>query len=462
MLGSLPAAQNELFYDFCLEDYVPQDNLLRQIDQFLDFSDLRKHLSSFYSHTGRPSIDPELMIRMLIVGYCYGIRSERRLCEEVNLNLAYRWFCRLGLEGGLPDHSTFSKARHGRFRDSDAFRRVFEQVVDRCMAEGLVGGEGFATDASLIKADANWEHSVPGKEIMDHLPQSDASRPIQDYLDELEQSEPQGNTPKKISLSDPQSRWSCNRKGAADFFYSNNYLIDIENNIIMDTRATPANRSNEVESTREMISHVETHFDIKPNRLMGDTAYGTAPMLGWLVEEKHIEPHIPVWDKSEGKEGLFARSDFTWHKQEEYYQCPAGKRLLNGRRNFKQPRTGITKANTIIYSTSAADCKTCHYKQQCCPNTSNRKIARSIHESSRYVARAIIKTPEYKQSSNDRKKVEVVFGHMKNILKFERLRLRGLNGAQDEFLLVALAQNLRKLAKCCYRPPPDRGLAVTV
>ena len=169
MMGELPTSQNELFYDFCLEKYVPHDHLLRQIDHFLELSQLRDHLSAFYSTTGRPSIDPELMIRMLIVGYCFGIRSERRLCEEVHLNLAYRWFCRLGLEGEVPDHSTFSKNRHGRFRDSDAFRYLFEEVVRCCMTEGLIAGEGFATDASVIKADANRQRSVPGANAVDWL-----------------------------------------------------------------------------------------------------------------------------------------------------------------------------------------------------------------------------------------------------------------------------------------------------
>src|SRR5210317_269396 len=146
MMGQLPASQNTLFYEFCLEKHIPEDHLLRQIDRFLDFDTIRQHLTSHYSHTGRPSIDPELMIRMLLLGYCYGIRSERRLCEEVNFNLAYRWFCRLGLEDAVPDHSTFSKNRHGRFRDSDLLRYVFNTVVTRCVEEGLVGGEGFAID----------------------------------------------------------------------------------------------------------------------------------------------------------------------------------------------------------------------------------------------------------------------------------------------------------------------------
>ena len=145
MMGTQGAAQEQLFYSFSLEAHVPPDHLLHGIDRFLDLSLLREHLAPFYSHTGRPSIDPELMIRMLVIGYSFGIRSERRLCEEVHLNLAYRWFCRLDLEQRVPDHSTFSKNRHGRFRQSDAFRHVFETVLRRCMKEGLVGSEGFAT-----------------------------------------------------------------------------------------------------------------------------------------------------------------------------------------------------------------------------------------------------------------------------------------------------------------------------
>src|SRR5262249_28492686 len=151
MMGEQRDNQQRLFYSFNLDEHVPADHLLRGINQFLDLSDLRSYLAPFYSHTGRPSIDPELMIRMLIVGYCFGIRSERRLCEEVHLNLAYRWFCRLGLEGAVPGPSTFSKTRHGRFRESDAFRHVFEAVLARCMTEGLVGAEGFAIDASVVK-----------------------------------------------------------------------------------------------------------------------------------------------------------------------------------------------------------------------------------------------------------------------------------------------------------------------
>jgi transposase len=185
MMGQQSGHQDQLFYSFNLESHVPADHLFRGVDRFLDLGELRQHLAPFYSHTGRPSIDPQLLIRMLIVGYCFGIRSERRLCEEVHLNLAYRWFCRLGLEGSAPDHSTFSKNRHGRFRDSDTLRFVFEQVLERCVREGLVGGEGFAIDASLVKADANRQRGVPGTEA-DWSDRASISRPVREYLAALD------------------------------------------------------------------------------------------------------------------------------------------------------------------------------------------------------------------------------------------------------------------------------------
>src|SRR5579862_3765843 len=185
MMGERRSGQEALFYEFSLERHVPVEHLLRSIDRFVDLDGVRSELAPFYSEVGRPSIDPELMIRMLIVGYCFGIRSERRLCEEVHLNLGYRWFCRLGLEGAVPDHSTFSKNRHGRFRDSDLFRRLFEQVVWLCMQAGLVGGDGFAIDASVIEADASRNRKTPGRPTT--WPDDETvTRPVREYLDALD------------------------------------------------------------------------------------------------------------------------------------------------------------------------------------------------------------------------------------------------------------------------------------
>jgi transposase len=457
MMGRRGGTQDRLFYSFNLDDQVPPDHLLRGIDQVLDLGDLHNHLAPFYSHTGRPSIDPALMVRMLIVGYCFGIRSERRLCEEVHLNLAYRWFCRLDLDEAVPDHSTFSKNRHGRFRQSDVLRHVFESVLRRCMSEGLVGGEGFAIDASVIKADANRARGVPGSEVAQWDKDTAASRAVREYLDGLEESNPTGDDEgeppeppsigKNVSLTDPAARWTAAPGGPAFYAYSTNYLIDLDAGIIVDVEATPAHRTQEVESTKTMIERVEQRFGLKPERLVGDTAYGTAPMLGWMVQDKGIEPHVPVWDKTERKDGTLSSTEFVWDGQANQYQCPQGHALLSERRAFTKPRDHVTKDETIIYRASQHDCTGCPMKQQCCPNTPARKIRRSLHEDSRDVARQLATTPRYKQSRRDRKKVEILFAHLKRILKLDRLRLRGLAGAHDEFLLAATAQNLRRMAK---------------
>jgi transposase len=447
MMGQQSGVQAPLFYTFNLDSHIPQDHLLRGIDPFLDLRELREHLADYYSATGRPSIAPELMIRMLVIGYCFGIRSERRLCEEVHLNLAYRWFCRLGLEQPVPDHSTFSKNRHGRFRKSGAFRQLFESVLKRCMAEGLVRGEGFATDASIIKADAQRQRGVAGDKPIHWGKPEEASRPVREYLAALEVENPTDTTPKVISLTDPAASWTAAPGGPAFFAYSTNYLIDLKAGIIMDVEPSAVNSAAEVQATQTMLDRVEEKFGITPDRLAGDTNYGAAAMLGWLVEVKQIEPHVPVWDKAQRQDGTFSRSDFVWNEQRNEYRCPTGNVLRSDWRPFKNPRAHITKADTVIYRSSIHDCASCPLKARCCPNTPTRKIARSVHEAARDVARAIGQTAAYKQSCKDRKKVEMLFAHLKRILRLDKLRLRGFSGAKDEFLLAATAQNLRRMAK---------------
>jgi transposase len=458
MMGQQAGVQDQLFYSFNLDAYVPANHVLRGSDRFLDLSDLRRHLVGHYSNTGWPSIDPELMIRMLVIGYCFGIRSERRLCEEVHLNLAYRWFCRLGLEDKTPDHSTFSKNRHGRFRESNTFRHVFESVLRRCMTEGLVEGEGFAIDASVVRADANRARGVPGAQAMDWKSGTGSSRAVREYVAALEEVNPTETPPKSVSLTDPGARYTAAPGGPAFYAYSTNYLVDLKAGIIVDVEATPALRTDEVNATRTMIERVADRFDMKPTRLVGDMAYGAAEILDWIVNEKAIEPHVPVWDKSQRQDETLSSSDFQWHEQADEYRCPQGHALRKQRREFQTPRTHITKAGTIIYRASQSDCGTCPMKARCCPNTPMRKIARSVHESARDVARALAKTDEYKQSRKDRKKVEMLFAHLKRILKLDRLRLRGLSGAQDEFLIGATVQNLRRMAKWLLPAAPHGGL----
>jgi transposase len=454
MMGERRVRQDALFYGFSLEGHVPAGHLLRSVDRFVEFDGLRQELAPYYSAIGRPSVDPELMIRMLIVGYCFGIRSERRLCEEVHLNLAYRWFCGLGLDGGVPDHSTFSKNRHGRFRDSDLLRWLFETVLQRCIDEGMVGGEGFAVDASLIAADVGDRSRVEGAA---GLPPEATSRAVEEYLAALDDAAfgaATEVTPKFIAPADPAARWTAAHRGPAFFAYSANYLIDTDHAIIIDVEATTAIRQAEVLAAKRMVERSLEGFDLYPEKLIGDTAYGTAEMLDWLINERGIEPHIPVFDKSQRTDGTFSREDFAYDHASDTYRCPAGKPIQHYRRRFTTPRTGVMKDNSMRYRASKRDCQACPLKPRCCPNAPARKISRSIYEGARDLARELAKTEAYQTSRCRRKKVEMLFAHLKRILKLDRLRLRGPNGARDEFHLAATAQNLRKLAMLIPAPVP--------
>src|SRR6202051_1420559 len=433
MMGHQQVEQAALFYEFSLERHIPTGHLLRSIDRFVEFGELRRGMASCYSTTGRPSVDPELMIRMLIVGYCFGIRSERRLCEEVHLNLAYRWFCRLGLDGEGPDHSTFSKNSHARFRDCDLLRKLFETVIRRCMAEGLVEGAAFAVDASLIAADANKQRSTPGSDEVDWEAIARTRRSVREYLDTLDEAAwgaASETVPKFISKSDPAAQWTGAHKGQAFFAYADNYLIDLKAAIIVDVEATRAIRQAEVGAARTMIERTEDCLGLCPERRAADSAWGSAEMLGWLVNERAIEPHIPVFDKSARDDGTFSRGDFDYNQETDVYVCPAGKALTS-------TGTLVNDGATLLYRASKYDCDACELKPRCCPKMPARKVPRSIYENARDVARDIAKTEAYVTSRHQRKKIEMLFAHLKRILRLDRLRLRGPSGAQDEFLLAA-------------------------
>lgn len=452
MMGRRAQDQEQLFYSFNLEEAVPEDHLVREIAAVLDLNWVYEALAPHYATIGRPSIDPVLMIRMLIVGYVFAIRSERALCREVQVNLAYRWFCGLSIEDKLPDHSAFSRARNERFGESDIFRQVFERGVAACIAANLVGGEGFAVDASLIAADANKHRSIPGGEWNRDIAPERASRAVKEYLatlDDIAFGKASEVTPKFVSPSDPAAQWTGALRNAAFFAYADNYLIDVKFGVIMDVEASRAIRQAEVGASQTMIERTELCFGIKPDWLVADSAYGAAPNLNWLVNEKAISPHIPVLDKSKREDGTFSREDFTYDKERDIYICPAGKTL-------KTTGTLVNGGATLQYLASTHDCRSCPLKSKCCPLPPHRKISRDIHEQARDVARAIAKTEAYVQTRRDRKKIEMLFAHLKRILRLNRLRLRGPRGAQFEFTLAAIAQNLRRLGKLTSRPPPQR------
>jgi transposase len=449
MMGRLNHDQGVFFYSFRLDEAVPADHPIRQIARVLDLSWVHSELAPFYPNVGRPSIDPALMIRMLIVGYVFAIRSERALCRDVQVNLAYRWFCGLSIEDKVPDHSAFSRARHERFRESDMLRRVFERVVEACIAAGLVSGEGFAVDASLIVADANKQRSIPGPEWKKKCAGEPASRATREYLATLDDAAfgaASEVTPKFVSPSDPAAQWTGAMRGPAFFAYADNYLIDVKFGIIVDVEASRAIRQAEVGAAKTMIERTEARFDLKPTYLAADTAYGSAETLNWIVNDKRIAPHIPVIDKSTREDGTLSRADFSFDKEHDVYVCPNGKLLHT---------TGtIFEGSTLRYRASKLDCDGCALKMQCCPNTPARQVPRDIHEDARDVARALAKTAAFEQSRRNRKRVEMLFAHLKRILRLGRLRLRGPCGAKDEFTLAAIAQNLRRLAKLVARPPP--------
>src|SRR3977135_4698967 len=357
MMGRLKHDPGQLFYSFCLEDVVPSDHRVREIAAVLDLSWVHGELAPYYSPIGRPSIDPVLMIRMLILGYVFAIRSERLLCQEVKVNLAYRWFCDLSIEDKIPDHSAFSRARNERFRDSDICRGVFEGGVEACIGAGLFGGEGFAVDASLIVADANKQRSIPGRDRDKNRDPETASLAVKEYLATLDDAAfgaASDVTPKFVSPSDPSAQWTQAMRGPAFFAYADNYLIDVKFGIIMDVEASRAIRQAEVGAAKTMIERTQECFDIKPERLAADTAYGSGANLDWLVNDKEKRPPLPTLDKSKREDGTFSREDFTFDKARDIYTCPAGKVLTTTGR--------IMDDDLLLYRASKLDCAVCQFK----------------------------------------------------------------------------------------------------
>jgi len=328
-------------------------------------------------------------------------------------------------------------------------------VVEACIAAGLVGGEGFAVDASLIVADANKQRSIPGKDWDKKRDPATASRAVKEYLATLDDAAfgaASEVTPKFVSPSDPAAQWTGAMRGPAFFAYADNYLIDVKFGIIMDVEASRAIRQAEVGAAKTMLERTEERFGLKPERLAADTAYGSAATLDWIVNEMGIAPHIPVIDKSKRKDGTLSREDFIWDKNNNVYICPAGKTLTT---------TGHASTDhTIRYNALVGDCRACPLKPKCCPNMPSRRILRDVNEDAREVARALLDTEAFEQSRRDRKRVEMLFAHLKRILRLGRLRLRGPHGAQFEFTLAAIAQNLRRLAKLTARSPPATAACV--
>src|ERR1700747_3209726 len=472
MMGRQDRGQRQLFYEFSLDEMIPTDHLLRRINVFATavLADLHEQLKTFYSYTGRPSVDPELMIRILLVGYCYGIRHERRLRQEVALHLAYRWFCKLDLDDKVPHHSTFSVNRLRRFRERDILRHIFERVVAGSIVAGLRKGEGFAVDASVMEANASRYHGKAPDELdwsdaqrqkralAEHLAGLETEAQIEEGVDGRDggsdgkpTAKPDRKQPKVISPSDPSSAWTAKANKRVQLGYGVNYLIDVEHAIIVDVEPSPPRTYDEVASTKTMIDRTEQRLDLKPDWLTADTAYGTGRLLAWLLGQR-ITPYIPVWERYPSSYGMFSRSEFTYDVEQDVYICPNGKLL--------QTSGTVHDSRVRNYLSQPQDCRACTLKQRC-TRAPFKKIARDVNEDARNHARSLKGTPESERSSNARKKVEMRFAHLKVQHGFERMRLRGLTGARDEFHLAAIVQNLKTMALRLLGPPTD-GVSASI
>jgi transposase len=438
MMGQ-QTSTGSLFYYFRLEDQIPESHLLRLIDRHVDLSFVRGRLKNSYSSTGRPSIDPEVLLRLLLVGYLYGIASERRLLEEVRMHLAYRWFTRLGFEQEIPDHSTFSKNRHGRFRQSSVFREVFEEIVRRCLEAGLVEGQNLAVDGTIVGANASRQSRVPREQLKEV---AQLSRTVREYLTELEQVNPVSDA-EMVSTTDPDAIWTTKGSGTARMAYYDNYLMDTVSRVIVEVEATPALFHQETVAARRMIERIEK-LGLQPESLGADKAYGSGEFLAWLLA-RGVQPHIPVIDRRHQTGGRFTRDQFRYEPAENVYYCPEGKPL----RYRGQQRT----MRGSSYCSTAAQCQGCPQKERCTP-TAYRKLFIHWDEPARQVARSLVGTLAYERSRRARYKIEGLFAELKQPMRMQRVRLRRLWNVSEQFLLAATAQNLKRLVRFLSQRPP--------
>jgi transposase len=442
MMGHQSRSES-LFYYFRLEDQVPENHLLRLIDRHVNFDFIRAKLKDSYSDTGRPSIDPELLLRMLLVGYLYGVTSERKLVEELRMHLAWRWFTGLGFDQEIPHHSTFSKNRHGRFQESKLFQELFEEIVARCVEAGLVRGEHMSVDGSFIQANADHHSRIPREQLAEV---AKVNQTVREYLAELEQEnpiEPPVPQQEQVSTTDPDSTYAT-KGGPARLGYYDNYLVDNASCIIVGVQATPARLSQESVAARDMIERYGERYGYLPQTLTADTTYGNGELLQWL-DDRGIAPYIRVKENGNGQgDDLYGIDKFTYLPQENCYICPEGKPLKY---------VGINPRNrTHLYYSTVKRCRECSQKSRC---THGRYRMLAIHtcESARQRAHALAQTPAFAIAQRARRKVEALFAELKNYIGLRRLRLRRMRFVREQFYLAATVQNLKRLVRFLSSKP---------
>jgi len=432
-----------LFHYFRLEDQVPETHLLRLIEKHISFAFVRQQLKDRYSEMGRPSIDPELLLRILLIGYLYGITSERKLVEELRMHLAWRWFTGLGFDQEIPHHSTFSKNRHGRFQESKLFEQLFEQIVRQCVEVGLVEGKHLSVDGSFVEANAAKESRIPREQLAGA---AQVKPIVREYLQELEQQNPVEepvHTQDQVSTTDPDSTYATKGGTPARLGYYDNYLVDNASCVIVGVQATAARMSQETVAAQAMLTRFAQSQGRKPESVGADTTYGNGEFLHWLAE-REITPYMRTRESAKRKNSPFyGPESFTYQPESNSYRCPAGEQL-----NY----VGLNVRNRAqAYIGSAKRCGACSQKPQC---TSGRYKYLAIHrdELARQRARELANTPEFAYAQRQRKKVEALFAELKNQIGLRRVRLRRLKFVQEQFFLAAAAQNIKRLVRFLSSP----------
>jgi len=441
------ARSEALFYYFRLEDQVPERHLLRLIEKHINFGFVRERLKDSYSETGRPSIDPELLLRILLIGYLYGITSERKLVEELRMHLAWRWFTGLGFDQEIPHHSTFSKNRHGRFQESKLFEQLFEEIVRQCVAGGLVQGDNLSVDGSFVEANASKESRIPREQLTEA---AQVNQTVRQYLVELEQQNPTEepvHQQEQVSTTDPDATYATKGGTPARLGYYDNYLIDNHSCVIVGVQATAARMSQETVAAQDMIARYAQWQGRNPESVVADATYGNGEFLQWLIE-RGITPYMRTRDSAlRTNNPLYGPDRFTYLPESNSYLCPAGQQL-----NF----VGLNVRNrTHAYIGSRKRCGACPQKEQC--TTGQYKyLAIHIHEAARQRARELARTPAFANFQRQRKKVEALFAELKNQIGLRRLRLRRLKFVREQFFLAANAQNIKRLVRFLsqYPKPP--------
>jgi len=434
-----------LFYYFRLEDQVPENHLLRLIEKHISFEFVRERLKDSYSETGRPSIDPELLLRILLIGYLYGVTSERRLVEELRMHLAWRWFTGLGFDQEIPHHSTFSKNRHGRFQESQLFEQLFEEIVRRCVEAGLVQGDNLSVDGSFVEANAAKESRIPREQLTEA---ARVQRSVRQYLVELEEQNPVEepvHQQEQVSTTDPDSTYATKGGTPARLGYYDNYLVDNQSCVIVGVQATAARLSQETVAAQDMIARFSQWQGREPASVAADATYGNGEFLQWLLD-RGITPYMRTRDSARRKQSPFYGPErFTYQPESNSYRCPAGEQL-----NY----VGLNVRNRAhAYIGSAKRCGPCSQKTQC---TSGRYkyLAIHMHEPARHQARQLANTAAFASAQRARKKVEALFAELKNRMGVRRLRLRRLKFVREQFFLAAAAQNIRRLVRFLSQTPP--------